>query len=292
MAVPEKYLDICKRAIDQIHKLHIQGELKAVYHDEDAKEVEPLLSKWQKGKLSSKEAMKLVDMLFVTGEQLYRCEELPECKPFMDKYQRHWLSDEDDRFQHAYAIMDDCPQTWTDEKGYYKYPIQPVEWATRNTEVLLGLRDDDGRPKKSIKCASVELQARLKGIELNIRHFLAAKLILDAAMDAVGIDVPGDVGILADLSSRLMAYVDLYNIRLQVVKDRRTRRDRKETRLEKVLKTLPAIDMNKLRPNTDSMKRLENSVLANLPSGDWFREQACSLEYDDGFSFKELLDDK
>ena len=129
-AVPEKYADLCKQAITEIHALHVSGKLKAVYHDEDAKEVEPLLNKWPTDGLAPKEAMKLVDMLFVTGQQLYEQDELPEWKGFIDKYQRHWFSDEDERFKHEYAILENRSSYWLDEKGHYKATFHPSEWLT------------------------------------------------------------------------------------------------------------------------------------------------------------------
>ena len=88
-AVPEVYAGLCKGAIDEIHKLHTNGKLPAVYQKEDAKLVEPLLKRWRKHGLSSAEAMKLVDMLYVTGQTLYDCAELPEWKAFVDQYQQH-----------------------------------------------------------------------------------------------------------------------------------------------------------------------------------------------------------
>jgi len=157
-AVPEKYATFCKQAITEIHELYTNGKLQAVYYDEDAKEVKPLLDKWDKNGLSTKEAMKLVDMLFVTGQQLYDCDELPEWKKFIDEYQIHWFSDDDKRFQHAYAILENCPNHWLDENGYYRNPSPPSEWITRVTESVLGLRTAYGVKAKSIRRVSSERQ--------------------------------------------------------------------------------------------------------------------------------------
>jgi hypothetical protein len=137
-AVPEAHTSLCKQAIDQIHRLHTSGKLPAVYHEEDAKEVEALLGKWEKEGLSYEEVTSLLDALYVTGRQLYECEELPEWKRFIEQYQRHWLADADERFGHAYAVLEDCPHAWLDKKGNYKEPSKPSEWITRGTELLLG----------------------------------------------------------------------------------------------------------------------------------------------------------
>ena len=78
--VPDKYSTFCEQAIEEIRTLYIEGKLKAVYQDEDENKVKPLLAKWSKDELSIEETLKLVDKLFVTGQQLYECEKLPEWK--------------------------------------------------------------------------------------------------------------------------------------------------------------------------------------------------------------------
>ncbi len=148
-AVPEKYNDIYQQAVDKIRRLHASGKLPAAYQKGDAKEAEPLLAKWKTGRLSAQDTLKLVDLLYVTGQQLYDCEELPQWKVFVDKYRQHWF-DYDERFRHAYAILDNCPQTWLAKNGHYKQPEKPSRWITRSTELHLGLVDHDDNPKKSV----------------------------------------------------------------------------------------------------------------------------------------------
>lgn len=86
-AVSDKYADLYKQPVMEIHKLHREGKLSATYNDEDTEAVKPPLDNWKQGKLEGEEAAKLADMLFVTGQQLYDCEELPEWKKFIDEYQ-------------------------------------------------------------------------------------------------------------------------------------------------------------------------------------------------------------
>lgn len=284
-AMPETYADIGKQAIDQIHRLHTTGRLPATHHDEDAKEVEPLLSRWKEAGLSSQEAIKLLDMLYVTGRQLYACDELPEWREFIDEYQRYWF-DEDERFRHAYAVLEDCPQAWLDKNGYYREPMRPSEWITRSTELFLGLVNHNDKAKKSIERVGAELRDGLETAELNIRLFLAIKAVLDVAADAVGLDVPRDEGLLAGPNTRLDAFIHLYNIRLEELTEERKSG---ATRLEKALKMLPSIDVEKLRPSPDSLKQLKGKILEDTRGENWLRTKAESLECGDGVSFKELL---
>jgi hypothetical protein len=288
-AMPETYADLGRQAIDQIHTLHTSGTLPAVYHEEDAKEVEPLLSRWKEAGLSSQEAMKLLDMLYVTGQHLRECEELPEWKDFIDRYQPHWF-DDDERFRHTYAVLDDCPVVWLDKKGHYKGPSRPSEWITHSTELLLGLVNHDDKAKKSIERVGTELRDGLDTAEQNIRLFLAIKAVLDAAAAAVGLDVPGNEGVLAGPSTRLGAFIALYNIRLDDLKEERRPWQSGETRLEKALKLLPAIDPEKLRPSPDSVKHLKDKILDDARGEEWLRVKVRSLECGDGIRFKELLD--
>ncbi len=116
-AMPETHWDLCKRAIDQIHRLHISGKLPVVYDEEDAKEIKPLLRRWKKGGLSAEQAAKLVDRLYVSGQSLHNCQELPEWKLFIDRYQPHWLAEDDESSGHVYAVLDDCPAVWLDKKA-------------------------------------------------------------------------------------------------------------------------------------------------------------------------------
>jgi hypothetical protein len=286
-AVPQAYADLCKQAIDQIHRLHTSGRLPVVHHEEDAKEIEPLLTRWREGGLSSQEAMKLLDMLYVTGRHLYECDELPEWKGFIDRYQQHWLADEDERFRHAYAILEDCPEIWLDKKGRYKGPSSPSEWITYDKELLWGLIDHHGKQtKNSIERVGAKLRDGLETAELNIRMFLAIKAVLDVAADAVELDVPRDGGLLAGPNTRLDAFVNLYNIRLEELKEERKSG---ATRLEKALKMLPAIDVDRLKPSPESLKQLKDKILHDARGEEWLRTKAESLECGDGVSFKELL---
>jgi hypothetical protein len=85
-------------------------------------------------------------MLCVTGQQLYDCEQLPEWKTYMDSYDQYILAEEDERFRHVHAVLDDCPDTWPDENGCYKGRSKPSEWITQGTDLHLGLVDYDGKP--------------------------------------------------------------------------------------------------------------------------------------------------
>jgi hypothetical protein len=290
-AVPQKYATFCEQAIEEVRQLHTSGKLKAVYHDEDAKEVEPLLAKWGKDELSAAEAMKLVDMLFVTGQQLYECDELLEWKQFMDQYQQYWVSDDDASFRHAYAILEDYPETWIDENGYYKDPSPPSEWVTRVTESVLGLGAAEGEKAKSIRRVSSELREVLSRVELNARIFLAVKVILETAADAAGLDIPDEGWALSNLKERLKLYAEYYNHELSEVKEEPKPWRSGDTKLEKVLKTLPVIDLDKLMSSAASMEQFKNSILDGVRDQGWLREKAISLEYDDCFSFDKLLED-
>jgi len=238
--VPEAYSNLCKQAIDEIRRLYTSGKLPAVCHKKDTKKAKPLLAKWKKGQLSAHDTMKLVDMLNVTGQQLYDCDKLSEWKDYMDKYHQYLFGDEDERFQHVYAVLEDCPKVWVDEQGCYKDRTKPSEWITRSTERHLGLINHDDKAKKSIQSVGAKLRDRLETAEQNIRMFLAVKTILDVAADAVELDVPGDEGMLANPNIRLGANIALYNIRLEELKDEPKSWESGETRLEKALKMLPA----------------------------------------------------
>jgi hypothetical protein len=239
--------------------------------------------------LSAQEAMKLVDMLFVTGQQLCDCDELPEWKDYVGRYHQYLFGDEDQRFQHAYAVLEDCPGIWLDKKGYYKGPPKASECITRCTELLLGLINHNDKPKKSIQSVGAELRDKLDTAEQNIRLLLAVKAILDVAAEAVGLDIPGKRGVLASPYMRLGAFIALYNIRLEELKEERKSWESGETRLEKALKMLPAIDPEKLRPSPDSLKQLKGEILKDAQGEEWLRIKVRSLECGDGFNFKELL---
>ena len=269
--------------------MYVSSKLPAVFHKEDAKEAELLSAKWKEDQLSAPEVGKLVDMLFVTGQQLYECDELPEWKDYLDTYDRYIFADKDKRFRHAYAVLEDCPRIWVDEKGYYKGPPKASEFIARDTEFFLGLINDDDKPKKSIQSVGNELRDRLDTAELNIRVFLATKAVLDAAAETVGLDMPGKEGVLASPYMRLDAFIDLYNIRLEYLREERKPWESAETRLEKALKLLPAIDPEKLKPSVEALKQLKADILKDAKCEEWLRTKVRSLECGDGFSFKELV---
>lgn len=288
-AVPEAYKGLCEQAIDEIRRLYAGGKLAVVYDKQDAKEIKPLLVRWKKNALSAEETMNLVDRLYATGQTLYECAELPEWKTFVDRYQRHWLDDDDERFRHAYAVAEDCPEIWLDGEGCYKGPTPPSEWITHSTESLLGLTRHDGKAGKSVERVGAELKDMLAAAERNIRMFLATKAVLDTAADAVGLDVDGDDGVLAGPNGRLDASIALFNLRLEELNEERGSWQSAETRLEKALKMLPAIDLDGLKPSPDSLTQLKAKILEDAHGEEWLRTKVASLECGDGIRLEELL---
>jgi len=288
-AIPEAYRDLCEQAIDQIRQLYVDRKLPVVYDEQEAKEIKPLLVRWKKNALSAEETMNLVDRLYATGQTLYECAELPEWKTFVDRYQRHWLDDDDERFRHAYAVAEDCPEIWLDGEGCYKGPTPPSEWITHSTESLLGLTRHDGKAGKSVERVGAELKDMLAAAERNIRMFLATKAVLDTAADAVGLDVDGDDGVLAGPNGRLDASIALFNLRLEELNEERGSWQSAETRLEKALKMLPAIDLDGLKPSPDSLTQLKAKILEDAHGEEWLRTKVASLECGDGIRLEELL---
>jgi hypothetical protein len=288
-AVPEAYRDLCEQAIDQIRQLYVDRKLPLVYDEKKAKEIKPLLIRWKKGRLSPEETMKLVDQLYVTGQTLYNCAGLPEWKAFMDRYQRHWF-DDDERFRHAYAVLEDCPEVWQDQKGHYKAPTRPGDWITRRRELLLGLIGHDGEAGKSVERVGAELRRQLGAAERNVRLFLAVKAVLDTATDAVGLDVDGNGGLLAGPYDRLDAFIALFNLHLEELKEDRRHWQSGETRLEKALKMLPTIDVDRLRLSPDSLAQLKANILDDARGEAWLPAKVRSLECGDGLAIKELMD--
>jgi hypothetical protein len=286
-AMPATYADLGKQVIDQIHRLHSTGKLSAIYHKEDAQEVEPLLARWKEAGLVSQDVMKLLDMLYVTGQQLYDCDELPEWRDYMDKYQRY-LFGEDERFRHTYAILDDCPATWLDENGHYKAPMRPFDCITWMRESLLGLSACGSGTVKSPQRVGAGLKRCLFMAECNIRFFLAIKVVLDTAIDAAEIDVPDGEGLLTDADISLDAHIAVYNIRVERLKTERKSRPSGETRLEKALRMLSTIDVNKLKPTAASLARLKAEILEDTRDEQWLRTKVWALEYDDGTDLKKL----
>jgi hypothetical protein len=289
-AIPEAYADLGKQAVDQIHRLYASGKLSAVYHEEDAREVEPLLATWKDDGLSPQEATKLIDMLYVTGQQLYDCDGLPEWRKCIDQYRQHWCADEDERFGRAYAVLEDCPAVWLDKKGRYKGPSKPSEWITHSTESFLGLIDHRGKARDSIERVGTALRDRLTAAERDVRLFLCIKAVLDVAAEAVELEVPGDGGLLAGANVRLDAFITLYNMRLEELREERKPWESGETRLEKALKLLPAIDVGKLGPSVESRRQLKDTVLNDTRGDNWLQLKLHSLQCGDGVNFKESLD--
>jgi hypothetical protein len=288
-AVNDKYADLYKQAKSEIHKLYFEGRLNAVYHNEDVKIVEPLLIGWKNRTLSDKDIMKLIDLLFVTGQQLYNCKELPEWKDYMNKYHEYLFGDEDKQFCYSYAIIEDCPECWMDGRGLYKNLPKASEYITRDTERVLGLIDLNDKPKRSINIIRDELKKRLEEAEQIIRQFLAIKIILDTVAEAIELYVPVSDGILADQYKRLNAFVNVYNFRLERVCEKKYSWESEETKLEKLLKMLPAIDIEKHKPSSESFKKLKNEILKDAHGEDWLHTKVLSLEYEDGFGFKNLI---
>lgn len=96
---------------------------------------------------------------------------------------------------------------------------------------------------------------------------------------------------LADTNTRLCATIDLYNIRLEQLREERKSWESDETRLEKALKMLPIIDTEKLKPSPDSQRQLKDNILKDAQGEEWLRIKVLSLECGDGFNFKEMLNE-
>jgi hypothetical protein len=287
-AIPEKYNDFCKQALNEIRDLYISNKLPAVLHKEDMKKAEPLLANWKTGHLSTQDTMKLVDMLYITGQQLYDCEKLPEWKDYLEKYDRFLFGDEDERFSHVYAVLEDYSGVWVDEQDCYTGPPKPSELITRSTELLLGLINHDDKAKKSIKSVGIELKDKLDTAEQNIRMFLAIKTTLDTAAEAVGLDIPGKGGLLASPYIRLGAFIAIYNIRLEKLREELKPWESAETRLEKALKMLSPIDPEKLKPSPECLMQLKDNILKDAKDEQWLRKKILSIECADGFNFEEM----
>jgi hypothetical protein len=250
------------------------------------------LGKWSKDGLSIEETMKLVDMLFVTGQQLNECKKLPEWKKYMDEYQVYLFGDEDRRFRHIYAVLEDCPGSWLDDNGYYENPLPPGEWITRKTEIALGLQAIEEEKVKSIRLVSSELRAVLSRVVLNTRIFLALRAILEVAINRVELDISDEEWTLSYLNEKLKLYVQEYNHKLSKVKEKPKEWSSGETKLEKVLKTLSVIEINKFAPLAESVEQLKNKILDGVRDDMWLREKVISLEYDDGFDFRQFMKDR
>ena len=103
--------------------------------------------------------------------------------------------------------------------------------------------------------------------------------------------MPGNEGILADPNTRLGAYIALYNIRLEELREERKSWESAETRLEKALKMLPAINPDKLSPGPDSLKQLKGEILKDAKGEEWLRIKVRSIQCGDDFNFRELLNE-
>lgn len=87
---------------------------------------------------------------------------------------------------------------------------------------------------------------------------------------------------------RLGGHIALYNIRLEELHEKRSSSDSEEPRLEKILKLLPFIDLEKLKPSPICLKKLQSDILNDAKSEEWMRTKVLSIQYGDGFSFKEI----
>jgi hypothetical protein len=59
-----------------------------------------------------------------------------------------------------------------------------------------------------------------------------------------------------------------------------------------VLKTLPAIEINKIAPPVRFVQQLKNNILDRVSDDMWLREKVISLEYDDGFDFRQFMKER
>ena len=87
-------------------------------------------------------------------------------------------------------------------------------------------------------------------VDARLRLLLAIKAVLDTGADAVGLDVPDSNGLVADPDGRLDAFVALFNLRLEGLNEERISWQSPETRLEKTLKILAAINIDTSRCRT------------------------------------------
>lgn len=269
--------------------MYVSDKLPAICREADAEKAEPLIAKWRENQLSMEDTVWLAEMLYVTGQQLNYCAETPEWKGFIDNYQRY-LFDEDEIFRHAYAVIEQCPENCTDEQGCYKRFAKPGEWLTESRELGLGLIDYNGKEKKSIQSVGACLRKILDDAEQNIRLFIAIKTILDTAVEVVELIMPDNKGTLMDPDARLNAAITLYNIRIEELNEKRFRWNSEESLLEKALKMLPAIDIEKLKPCTESLTPLDNVIFKENERGEWLKEKIYVLKYNNDFSFESLIE--
>lgn len=210
----------------------------------------------------------------------------------MDEYQIYLLGDDDRRFRHIYAVLDDCFESWLDENGYYENPLPPCEWITRKTEFELGLQAMGKKEAKSIRLVRSELRAVLSRVVLNIRIFLALRAILEVAINRVELDISDEEWTLSYLNEKLKLYAQEYNHKLSKVKEKPKEWSSGEIKLEKVLKTLSVIEISKFAPLAESVEQLKNNILDGVRDDMWLREKVISLEYDDDFDFRQFMKDR
>jgi len=289
--IKEQCPEVYQQALKEIFKLYKEGKLKASCHEKDKDKVRDLLAKKKEGKLTDEELEQLLDKLNVTGQQLYECKELPEWKELIDNFQRHWHVDEDDRFSYSYAVVQDPWYENVDKKGYYKKSFSPSEFITKRDEIALGLATIDGEKTKSCKAVSQDLQAMLRRVQMNVRCFLALKDIIDTASEVIGVNFSDQAGGLESANEQVKLYVQQYNNDLERLKKKRSWGNTEETKLEKVLKSLSPIEPDKLRPSAASLEQLKKDIPPDHVDGLWLRDMMLSLNYDDGFSFRKLLED-
>lgn len=287
--IKEQCPEVYQHALREIFKLYKESKLKASWHEEDKDEVKNLLAKQKKGELSDDELGQLLDKLNVTGQQLYECEELSEWKELIDKFQRHWHADKDGRFSYSYAVVQDPWYENVDEKGYYKSCVSPTEFITKRNEVALGLTTVNGKKTKSSKVVSQDIQAVLKRVKMNLRCFLALKAIIDMASEVTGVNFSDQAGGLKSYNKQVELYIQQYNNNRERLEKDHSWGDSKETKLEKVLKSLHPIELDKLKPSAASSEQLKKDILPDCVDGSWLRDRMLSMKYDDGFSFRGLL---
>ena len=63
-----------------------------------------------------------------------------------------------------------------------------------------------------------------------------------------------------------------------------------ESLLEKALKMLRAIDIEKLKPCTESLTPLDNVIFKENERGEWLKEKIYVLKYNNDFSFESLIE--
>jgi len=82
----------------------------------------------------------------------------------------------------------------------------------------------------------------------------------------------------------------LFNLHLEELKEDRKHWQSGEARLEKVLRMLPTIDVDRLRPSPESLTQLKADILDDAHGEEWLPAKVRSLECGDGLAIKELMD--